>query len=73
MAKVKEWYEQTFEPTDIIPEDMTWDTLLVALYDGRVQEVLPDGQTRERCLRRLAEILRMGFDKLIDRFMGAGE
>lgn len=66
MGNVKQWYEQTFEPTDGIPEDMTWDALLVALYNRQVQEVLPDGMTRERCLRRLAEICRVSIDRLLE-------
>ena len=66
MAEVKQWYEDTFEPTDIIPEDMTWNALLVALYNRQVREVLPDGMTRERCLRRLADICRVSIDRLLE-------
>lgn len=66
MAEVKDWYEDTFEPIDTIPADLTWDALFLALSSGKVQDVLPEPQAQERCIRRLSEICRVGFDRLIE-------
>lgn len=66
MAEVKQWYEDRYGVAEDIPADLTWNALFLALSSGKVQEVLPEPQTQERCIRRLSEICRVSIDRLME-------